>query len=385
MDNTAPTSEPRDSFPVYYVWQVAGKSIAVRLNLDLVDALLQEVMSGFGAVPRRGAEVGGILLGSVKEDHGTVIVIDGFERVPCEYRSGPSFTLSEPELQRLRTTIEAWKPSPGRKSHVVGYFRSHTRDGMGLSPEDIQIFNDYFPQPNAVALLVKPFATKASQAGFFFREGAAFRTESSYLEFPFRRRELGGSPTVRKERGAIPALAQPQHHQTVPAHPPAPPEQPIPVMVTPALQPTEAPPANKPTPVPLTNSVWKFSAFLLLLLGIALGFVASRFTSPETGEASAVDSYTLGVALERSGENVKITWDRSAPAIRRSLGGALVIRDGDSTRTVNLTRASLQNGSVLYSHVSDHITFRLEVFFSNGAVLSHTEDYIAGERPVSNP
>jgi hypothetical protein len=51
--------------PGYYVWEVPGKPVAVHLHLDVLDRIASEVMRGFGAVPKRGAEVGGLLIGIV--------------------------------------------------------------------------------------------------------------------------------------------------------------------------------------------------------------------------------------------------------------------------------------------------------------------------------
>ena len=48
----------------YYVWEVPGQPVIVHLRLDVVDRLAAEVMRGFGAVPKRGAEVGGVLIGT---------------------------------------------------------------------------------------------------------------------------------------------------------------------------------------------------------------------------------------------------------------------------------------------------------------------------------
>ena len=73
----------------------------------------------------------------------------------------------------------------------MGYFRSHTRDGLALGTEDIELLDHFFAGPYTVALLVKPFATKVSQAGIFIRENGVFPATTP-LEFPFRRQELTG-------------------------------------------------------------------------------------------------------------------------------------------------------------------------------------------------
>ena len=70
--------------PGYYVWEAPGKSLLVHLQLDVIDGLLSDVMRGFGAVPKRGAEVGGLLLGSIERGEQTIVRIEDFEPVECD-------------------------------------------------------------------------------------------------------------------------------------------------------------------------------------------------------------------------------------------------------------------------------------------------------------
>src|SRR5690242_19386252 len=69
---------------------------------------------------------------------------------------------------------------------IAGFFRTHTRKGIALDPDDIALLDAHFKEPHHIALLVRPFATKASTAGIFIREAGKFSTDPSHLEFPFR-------------------------------------------------------------------------------------------------------------------------------------------------------------------------------------------------------
>src|SRR5207249_1001232 len=84
---------------------------------------------------------------------------------------------------------------------------------FSLGAEDIDLLDYFFASPSHIALLIKPYATKASVAGFFAREHGVF-PETTPLEFPLRRRELGGDeapprrPMVERRpptRGLAPA------------------------------------------------------------------------------------------------------------------------------------------------------------------------------------
>ena len=208
----------------YYVWEIAGRPNVVKLSLQFVDRLLQEVMRGFGSMPRRGVEMGGILLGSIdRSGDRPVVVIDDYEPVPCQHSRGATYQLSDDEILRFKHTVAKWEQADGKQTFAVGYYRSHTREGLGLSDDDLNLFGQLFPDPLAICLLVKPFATRVSQAGIFIRENGDIRADSSYKEFPFRRRELGGgdeSASPARPTGARPPRAeQPAPSTASPASP----------------------------------------------------------------------------------------------------------------------------------------------------------------------
>ena len=76
---------------------------------------------------------------------------------------------------------------------MVGMFRSNTRDADAVADEDRTLFQEYFPPPSGVFLLIRPFASKTSTAAFLvYRDGEL--QDSSTDVFPFLRRELEGGP-----------------------------------------------------------------------------------------------------------------------------------------------------------------------------------------------
>ena len=155
-------------------------------------------MRGFGSVPKRGAEVGGFLIGTIRPGVPAIVRIDDFEPVACEYRRGPSYLFTEEDGAALEDGWRRLQPSASPSAYAVGYFRSHTRDGFSLAPEDLELLDRFFPGLAQVALLIKPYATKVSVGGFFVREHGEF-PETTPLEFPLRRRELlGEEPAPRR-------------------------------------------------------------------------------------------------------------------------------------------------------------------------------------------
>jgi len=116
----------------YYVWEVEGQPVEIHLHLDVVDRLAPEIMRGFGAVPKRGAEVGGVLLGTIEPGDRTIVRIEDFEPVACDYKRGPSYLLTEDDSEAFEDVCARWQPEESEQTYAVGYYRSHTRDGLTL-------------------------------------------------------------------------------------------------------------------------------------------------------------------------------------------------------------------------------------------------------------
>jgi len=200
--------------PGYYVWAVPGNTVAVHMRFEVVDRPAAEFLRGLGAVPKRGAEVGGVLLGSIEPGlvkDTSIVRIEDFEPVPCSYVRGPSYLLTDEDRRLFDEACRQRRP--------VGYYRSHTREGLSLGSEDLDLLEQNFPLTENVALLVKPIADKPGVAGFFARENGVFPGKTP-LEFPFRRWEMTGEE---------------------PPAPPPPPVKPVPEIVPP-------PPSRSPNP-----------------------------------------------------------------------------------------------------------------------------------------
>lgn len=373
-----------------YLWEPPEKGVQVRLDLDVVDRMLAEVLRGFGVIPKRGVEIGGVLLGEYVSP-GVVHVTD-YETVPCQHTRSSSYLLSAEETQRLRAVCDRWLSNPGGHTTIVGLFRSHTREGFQLTVEDADLMDRMVPDPAALMLLVKPYATRASTGGFFFREdGGVRKTDAPYLDFPFRRRELAGEAPEPAVRAAEIESA------------PAPAAQPVraaasefsfggynqgdKAAMTETL--TSDPSFGLPgARVDTTDGgqkkrsrtgwVWIPLSFIFLLLGVVLGFqVALSVGSRLPSGLRPPDPFVLNLVANPSGNSVHVRWDRNAPAIQNAPRGVLHIQDGNSEQRVELDALQLLNGSVIYRRAAPNVKFRLEVFTSDKASFSETVDFAA--------
>ncbi len=405
---TAPPA-PISPFP-YYVWEVPDK-VRIRLHFDVIDRILPEVMRGFGALPRRGAEVGGILLGRVLEREPLTISIEEFEPLACEYLTGPSFHLSTKDRERLETMLGLWQDRP---LQVVGYFRSHTRKDLFLDERDQDVFQTYFPGLDKVVLLIKPFATRASVAGFFFRENGKLQGEATYSQFPFHRRELGGGdprPPIHRQEGEPEAPQVPrQGPHPVPIAMPDPYRRPasaadrfLPDRFDDArTRPAESRPDLPPPPrreaglegerVPFSSSLDLPDDFqpsplrrymlLLAVLVVLVGAAAVGYQFLATPRPpAAIADLPLQLAVNQTGKQLDITWQRDSAVVASAQRGVLTITDGDHKEQLELTSAQLHVGRVIYTRVTRQVDVRLEIFTSDQSAVSESARVLAAEDP----
>jgi len=283
-----------------FVWRAPGKPVRVRLRLEVIDRLEAEALKGLWAVPKRGAEVGGVLLGTGTPGGG--MVVEDFEPAPCEYRRGPSYHLSEGDRRNLEQILSRWRGHPSRR--VVGYYRSHTREGLCLQAEDLALISQYFSDLSSVFLVIKPSATRPSVAGFFLWEDGKVRGESSDLEFPFNRKALLEASLI--EAGL---------------------------------------PVEQEQPVERRRLAGWFMKILHLGNGRAPG-----------GGPAAPD-----LRVEKMGDFLRVSWKGSAPGIGEAQRAVLRIEDGQYRKELELDPGQMRSGSVAYLPATGDVSFRLEL------------------------
>lgn len=373
IDTLAGNTRAGAAAPESYVWQAPGKAVRILLDYDVIDRLLQEIMRGFGVIPKRGVEVGGILLGTFGED-GEVRVAD-FEPVSCQHSRGSSYLLSEDELEKFRAVRERWSSADRAGIQAVGFYRSHTREGFGLSDEDLALFDGQFSTPGSVVLLVKPFATRVSTGALFFREEDRMKSDGSYMEFPFRRKELGGE--------AVEATAPAEAEARIEPERPAPSFTFGGYTAAPGV-PEAGRPARPRGPGETVRGnskngwFWIPLSFIFLLLGVILGVqVALSISSKLPTALRPPDPYTMHLTASPSGDSVHVRWDRGAPAIQDAPRGVLHIQDGASQQRVDLDALQLQNGSVIYRRATTEVSFRLEVMTRDQVTVTETTEFKA--------
>jgi TonB family protein len=190
----------------YYRWDEPDTNLTVFLKPETVDRLQAAALAGNGFGTQAGQEMGGILLGwtEANEDR-TLIVVEEFEPVVCEHCNGRSYSLSDRDAAIFEEVITRGK---SRRVQVVGYYRSHKRRGLFLSPDDLALIHRHFPNPENVFLLIKPLPNGACTAGFFFWKDGHIPAEFTGSEVPLI--PMAASPACDEQpKAAAPASSPP--------------------------------------------------------------------------------------------------------------------------------------------------------------------------------
>src|SRR5258708_34337149 len=96
------------------------------------------VQEGFKALPRRGLEIGGLLIGTARAAGNlTVVDVDDFEPVESEHATGPSYVLSDADRRLLKERIAAREDI------------AHVPPGVCLFPKPPRPHFSTTPQPSA--------------------------------------------------------------------------------------------------------------------------------------------------------------------------------------------------------------------------------------------
>ena len=423
--------DPQSAAPLSFAWAVPQKPVSVRILFPLIDRLDHEVVENFRSLHSRGSEIGGFLLGRVSPGDPAAVSIEDYELVECDYTRGPLYRLSDADMGRLERAIEQRRGVPSGPGGLVavGFFRSHTRKGLALDADDLALLKARFSDPRNVALLIRPFATKASAAGIFIWEDGAVRGDASYLEFPFRSSELTPSKPLEAAAQPVPDNTQPApseaaapkpaaRAQIVPiasrreAAPPVPPpfvevaeleiapeKSPEPEAAAPESNPFEKLPG-----APVLDLEPSLAGRLLaalrdvkvarlavsaaaLSVAIVLLFVYPGFLhrSSRTALPSPQDSSPLALRVENSAGELMLTWNRGSSAIKNATRAVLAISDGAQHENVDMDLALLRSGSIEYSPSTSDVVFRMEVTGADQTKTTSESVRILRTRPSPMP
>jgi TonB family protein len=197
------------------VWSAPDGEHRAELEPELIQELRYTAIQALLAIPRRGLEIGGLLLGALRKGQPTVFELTEFVEVPCEHRFGPAYTLDEPERAALETMIARYPQ--GGAVQVVGFYRSYT--GRDAEPDEADrelarmfFHSPEFSSPKLIYLVLQPVSIKSCLAGFRFWNDGEMRTEQSGSMFQFDAGQM-----EQQERTATPPVVESADKTIAPA------------------------------------------------------------------------------------------------------------------------------------------------------------------------
>ncbi|MCW5981663.1 MAG: hypothetical protein KIT09_26500 [Bryobacteraceae bacterium] len=353
----------------YAEWAVEGHAIRIAYSTAAMESMRQSAWEGLQKVPRRGLEVGGILYGTRRDDF---LKIQEWRSIPCEHAKGPGFELSSKDEEELKKLLETPRDEPSLSGvEPLGWFHSHTRDGVTLTRSDLDIFNRFFPAPWQIALVLRPHLYEPTRAGFFFREpNGSIRSDTSYGEFTvtspkqrFPGIDSGGegkTNSAREEKRR--RLARLTNYRVATGEAPVGEEEN-------GGAPQIAAGEGKSRRSRLAYGAAAVGAIIVLLLGLPL--------------VRPAQDDSVGFSVKEADGRLLVQWNKTASPVLEAEGGTIWITDGDVTRQVRLTPDDLRTASLSYGRQTGDVQFRLTLDLG-GEAHSELADF-SGPPPVPLP
>ncbi|HEX8984291.1 MAG TPA: hypothetical protein VF767_02630 [Bryobacteraceae bacterium] len=335
-------------------WTPDGGAPRIEYALAVMEEICARAVEGLYRFRHGGVEVGGVLFG---EAEGEVVRILAFRPLECEHAFGPRFVLSDRDRANLKNLLHAGQSDAELHGlTAVGWYHSHTRSGIELSPRDLEIYDSYFPLRWQVALVMCPENYHAGRAGFFVRgRDNVVHAGASHGEFAVRPNR---QPNFTPEEPEQEPGGEAPGGESAPAQEPATPAKSSPWILdekaTDAAPAVESPLPGFALPRPRPFRKWAAMLTVMLLAG-AVVFGAARYW-----QASAPPE-PLALWVADMGGQLLIEWDQKARPIRTAESATLEIQDGKEHTEIQIDGARLRDGSVDYVRRSDIVDVRLRV------------------------
>jgi hypothetical protein len=252
----------RTDDPDVYATRTDPKTgVTVEYSLPVLHEIDFVVNEGFRRIPHGGIENGGLLIGEVLTGG---FRIDSFQPIECSHAFGPSFLLSNADIEKLAAQIGSQ-----RAGQVVGWFISHSRSKLVMTEHEASLVERLFPA-RCLTMLVKPEKFKATEFAFL-GPGDWDASGRSFVLPLVSRRNRSASPVSKSIEQPTAVSAPPQ-----PPSPQPPIADPIPERLAPAPQTTpqqiRAQEAQPSLPPPKLQEQRRPNVAVWLMAGAAVAF-----------------------------------------------------------------------------------------------------------------
>jgi hypothetical protein len=330
-----PTGTQRGYDPAnYYVWRAPG-GFSVHLGLHVVRELAAQIAAS--------AETRGILLGRSITVPSPATMADDFVVVP------------PPEgFESARRAAE----NDGRQLRAIGYFRSQPDGPLSLGPRDQLTFERWFYENGSVGLLIRAPRRGDCEAALFYWQGGQPQPREFGFGFPFDATKLaGGHPGWR-----FPDPIQPKQEAPTQS----------------AFRRTPEAPLAAPSESIRWTRLWPTVAITVVAVGgTQVTWNSRRTKSADTAPASETSTASayqtpLGLKVTSQPGQLRISWNRDAPAVAAAVRGTLNISEANVKQAIALDVRGLQEGYFAYTPKTSNVNIRFEVTAADGSAIAES-------------
>jgi proteasome lid subunit RPN8/RPN11 len=376
-------------------WSSPQCPFTIEYSLRVLDDIRLAVVDAFFSLPRGGAEIGGILLGT--HEPGRVVICD-YLALECEHATGPSFTLSSNDEAQLSKLLAS------SRGKVAGWYHSHTRSEIFLSEADLDLHQRFFPEPWQVALVMRPHSFQTMRMGFFFREqDGSIHGSGAYQEIVLEASAMRPVPS-----GRIPA----QPTQPLPFRRESDSEGPVRAIIDVVLPKEKLPLADGvpcgpgsdqshdlegvavPPPAFLTaqpeppSRRWLAAlAIVVVAVAGAAAFQSRALWLPPVMAAlrtAPVGPSSVGLNTLDTDGQLQIRWNPNSPPVQTAVDAILEITDGPQPQVIQMDRPHLQAGVFTYARQGDRVEVKLIVHLPQGQDVRDVTTFL-GKLPERKP
>ncbi len=321
--------------------------------IDYRNGLMEEI--SHAAAEDLTVETGGILIGSLQR---RTIFIDSWAAVSCEHAHGPAMVLSPADRVKLLETLAAHRGTGGIASGPIGWMVSHRGGELRPSEADLELFQEHFPEPWHILLVVKPEPRDTARLAFFVREpDGSMNAFRAYRESVIRPK---ATQTLPERSGSL-VRTRPSE-RIVNAEPAM------------AVIPGPKPAAEEERPKKVRSPLrWAWLALPAVAIAVAVA-VFGFWLRPAEADPP------LEVTLNDSNGQLVIRWTVPPQLLETADFGALTVKDGDAQQTMRLKKSDLRHGTATWERHSGDV--RVDLMVWRGGVKNTGVAEFFGAPPV---
>lgn len=341
-------------------WVDESDARPVEFSRSVIRQILTYAEDGFRKLSRGGIEVGGVLFGR-RTPAG--LEIHAWREIECKHTRGPAFLLSNSDRQTLAKLLESAETDTALQVlEPIGWFVSHTRQGLGLTDEDRDLFQQFFDGPNHIAVVLRPQKGKPMEGALFAR-GDNGQLPAEPLLRTFDSREF---PAV-----ALPAIDGGEPANMAMTRPP-----------TPLHAGSEVKKQQKVASPSFWRRIpgWAYACVGVLACGVLVLAIPPmrRVAGPEGAEG-------LRLRLQDSQGQLRIEWDRESATMKNAERATLYITDGRPLAPIELDRDTAQKGFLTYGRLGEDISVRMVVNRKEEQPFQELARFVGAPIPKEEP